>query len=138
MTAAKEARACERSGGRPFHLAVNRRRRKRRTLPERWSAQRKTELVLRLLRGEALDAVSRESQVPAQDRGIDDAARVGRVPHWKKGLRRGMEEVQAVRGRVSPGTQHRYPLTMICEAFGAPQSSVYAAVGSPGVFRPRS
>jgi len=31
-------------------------------LPERWSVQRKTELVLRLLRGEALDAVSRESQ----------------------------------------------------------------------------
>jgi len=27
-------------------------------LPERWSAARKTELVLRLLRGEALDAVS--------------------------------------------------------------------------------
>jgi hypothetical protein len=32
-------------------------------LPERWSVQRKMELVLRLLRGEALDAVSRESQV---------------------------------------------------------------------------
>ena len=36
-------------------------------VPERWSAQRKTELVLRLLRGEALDAVSRESQVPAHE-----------------------------------------------------------------------
>jgi hypothetical protein len=36
-------------------------------LPERWSAQRKTELVLRLLRGEPLDAVSRESQVPAHE-----------------------------------------------------------------------
>jgi hypothetical protein len=36
-------------------------------LPERWSAQRKTELVLRLLRGETLDAVSRESQVPAHE-----------------------------------------------------------------------
>src|SRR3981189_240601 len=36
-------------------------------LPERWSVQRKTELVLRLLRGEALDAVSRESQVPAPE-----------------------------------------------------------------------
>jgi transposase len=35
--------------------------------PERWSVQRKTELVLRLLRGEALDAVSRESQVPAHE-----------------------------------------------------------------------
>src|SRR2546421_12224695 len=36
-------------------------------LPERWSAARKTELVLRLLRGEALDAASRESQVPAHE-----------------------------------------------------------------------
>ena len=36
-------------------------------LPERWSIQRKAELVLRLLRGEALDAVSRESQVPAPE-----------------------------------------------------------------------
>ena len=35
--------------------------------PERWSASRKTELVLRLLRGEALDAVSRESQVAAHE-----------------------------------------------------------------------
>ena len=36
-------------------------------VPERWSVQRKTELVLRLMRGEALDAVSRESQVPAHE-----------------------------------------------------------------------
>jgi transposase len=36
-------------------------------LPERWSAQRKMELVLRLLRGELLDTVSRESQVPAHE-----------------------------------------------------------------------
>ena len=36
-------------------------------LPERWSARRKCDLVLRLLRGEALDAVSRESQVPAHE-----------------------------------------------------------------------
>lgn len=34
-------------------------------LPEGWSAQRKSELILRLVRGEPLDAVSRESQVPA-------------------------------------------------------------------------
>jgi hypothetical protein len=36
-------------------------------LPDRWSAPRKTELVLRLLRGEALDGVSRDSQVPAHE-----------------------------------------------------------------------
>ena len=36
-------------------------------LPERWSAQRKIDVVVRLLRGEGLDAVSRESQVPAHE-----------------------------------------------------------------------
>ena len=36
-------------------------------VPERWSVPRKTELVMRLLRGEALDAVSRENQVPAHE-----------------------------------------------------------------------
>ena len=33
-------------------------------LPERWSAKGKVEVVLRLLRGEAVEAVSRELQVP--------------------------------------------------------------------------
>jgi DNA-directed RNA polymerase specialized sigma24 family protein len=36
-------------------------------LPERWSAPRKREIVLRLLRGESLDQVSRETQVPAHE-----------------------------------------------------------------------
>jgi len=36
-------------------------------LPERWSVQRKQEVVLRLIRGEPLDQVSRETQVPAHD-----------------------------------------------------------------------
>jgi transposase len=36
-------------------------------LPERWSVQRKMELVLGLLRGDTLDAVSRESQIPAHE-----------------------------------------------------------------------
>jgi transposase len=35
--------------------------------PERWSVQRKQEVVLRLLRGESLDQVSRETQVPAHE-----------------------------------------------------------------------
>lgn len=33
-------------------------------IPERWSIQRKTELVLRLLRGEALDAVPERARFP--------------------------------------------------------------------------
>ncbi len=36
-------------------------------LPERWSVQRKQEVVLRLLRGESLDQVSRETQVLAHE-----------------------------------------------------------------------
>lgn len=35
--------------------------------PERWSPQRKTEVVLRLLRGEDLGEVSRDVQVPASE-----------------------------------------------------------------------
>jgi transposase-like protein len=38
-----------------------------RELPERWSSERKTEIVLRLLRGEDLGEVSREIQVPAHE-----------------------------------------------------------------------
>ncbi len=38
-----------------------------RTLPERWSAKAKSEVVLRLFRGEAVDAVSREIQVPVHE-----------------------------------------------------------------------
>lgn len=45
-----------------------------RDLPERWSANRKTEVVLRLLRGEDLGAVSREVQVPPQE--LEDWRRV--------------------------------------------------------------
>lgn len=37
-------------------------------IPEWWSVPRKTEVVLRLLRGETLEAVSRESQVLAHER----------------------------------------------------------------------
>lgn len=43
-------------------------------LPERWSAGRKTEVVLRLLRGEDLGAVSREVRVPPQE--LEDWRRV--------------------------------------------------------------
>ena len=37
------------------------------TVPERWSAKAKTEVVLRLFRGESVDAVSREIQVPVHE-----------------------------------------------------------------------
>src|SRR5260370_36680058 len=53
-------------------------------LPERWSVQRKTELVLRLVRGESLDAVSRENQVPGHE--LEQWHRVF-VEQGKRGLR---------------------------------------------------
>ena len=53
-------------------------------LPERWSVQRKTELVLRLVRGESLDAVSRENQVPAHE--LERWQRIF-VEQGKRGLR---------------------------------------------------
>ena len=53
-------------------------------LPERWSVQRKTELVLGRVRGESLDAVSRESQVPAHE--LERWQRIF-VEQGKRGLR---------------------------------------------------
>ena len=38
---------------------------KRAPRPKRWSAERKADVVMRLLRGESLDAVSRETGLPA-------------------------------------------------------------------------
>lgn len=37
------------------------------SLPERWSAKAKSEVVLRLFRGESVDEVSREIQVPVHE-----------------------------------------------------------------------
>ena len=54
-------------------------------LPERWSARRKTEVVLRLLRGEDLGAVSREIQVPPQE--VEDWRRVF-LESGSRGLKR--------------------------------------------------
>jgi len=36
-----------------------------------------------------------------------------------------------MRAHVSPGTGRRYPLTVICQVFRVPRSSVYAAQGPP-------
>jgi hypothetical protein len=57
----------------------------REDLPERWSAGRKTEIVLRLMRGEELGAVSREIQVPPQE--LEDWRRVF-LESGSRGLKR--------------------------------------------------
>lgn len=93
-------------------------------LPERWSVQRKSELVLRLLRGEALDAVSRESQVPAHE--LESWKRIF-LEQGTRGLktRSDPEERELTLARASLGTGRRYPLTMICAVFRVPRSTVY-------------
>src|SRR4029450_4821862 len=62
-----------------------------------------------------------------EGRRADDEARDRGVVPGKKRLRGGTEEVEALRGALSPGTHHRYSVTLICEALRAPRSSVYAA-----------
>lgn len=48
-------------------MFMSKEREPERALPERWSAKAKSEVVLRLFRGEAVDAVSREIEVPAHE-----------------------------------------------------------------------
>src|SRR4051812_50067466 len=79
--------------------------------PERWSAVRKTDVVLRLLKGEAIDAVSRDTQVPAHEleewrRGFLDSGTQGlkkRIDPEGRELRRGEAKLgegrMGVRGR---------------------------------------
>ena len=49
-------------------------------LPERWSAQRKTEIVQRVIRGEAIDEVAREIQMPVHTRTPGRAPVRARTP----------------------------------------------------------
>jgi len=56
-----------------------------RELPERWSAQRKSEIVVRLLRGEDLGELSREIQVPPP---VIEAWRVAFLSGAEAGLKK--------------------------------------------------
>ena len=77
------------------------------TVRERWSAPRKTEVVFRLLRGEPLDRVSRESQVHAHE-----------LEHWQRtfmeggmqGLKR--QGNQEARDRPRPADSVRWSLAI--------------------------
>src|SRR5437870_751731 len=94
-------------------------------LPERWSVQRKSELVLRLLRGDALDAVSRESQVPAHE-----------LESWKR-----IFLEQGTRGLKTRSDPEERELTLarakIGELIRVPCSTVYRAT-APRELRQRA
>ncbi len=48
-------------------MLMSKEREAAKALPERWSAKAKSEVVLRLFRGESVDEVSREIQVPVHE-----------------------------------------------------------------------
>jgi hypothetical protein len=59
--------------------------------PLRWRAKRKAEVVLRLLRGEPLDAISRQTAVP-----------VPRLEEWRSQALSGMEAALQIRADDDP------------------------------------
>jgi hypothetical protein len=75
-------------------------------LPERWSAKAKTEVVLRLVRGEAVDVVSREIQVPAREleawrRTFLEAGGEGLKKRYGEGDARLLKQAQAKVGELA-------------------------------------
>src|SRR6266850_5692912 len=75
-------------------------------LPERWSAPRKTEVVLRVIRGEAIDEVAREIQVPVHE--VEEWRRIF-LESGQQGLkRRGLDpeerEVRRLQAKIGDMT----------------------------------
>jgi uncharacterized protein DUF1153 len=75
-------------------------------LPERWRAPRKTEIVLRVVRGEAIDEVARDIQVPAHE--VEEWRRV-LLESGQQGLkRRGLDpedrEVRRLQAKIGDMT----------------------------------
>jgi hypothetical protein len=64
------------------------------TPPLRWRAKRKSEVVLRLLRGEPLDKISRQTAVP-----------IPRLEEWRAQALAGMEQALQAREASDPAQQ---------------------------------
>lgn len=75
-------------------------------LPERWSAPRKTEVVLRVIRGEAIDEVAREIQVPVHE--VEEWRRVflegGQQGLKRRGLDPEEREVRRLQAKIGDMT----------------------------------
>src|ERR687893_769296 len=103
---------------------------------QRWSAARKREVVLRLLRGEAAELLSRELGLPIfkleQWRRKADAALEGAPKAREDRAARpfGPQEVALMAETTSPTTGRRYGVAQVCRVWRMPRSSFYAA-GEP-------
>lgn len=64
-------------------------------LPQRWSARRKAEIVLRLLKGESIDALSRETQQTA-----------AKLTEWREAFLAGAEA--GLKARSEDGEQEAF------------------------------
>ena len=75
-------------------------------LPERWSAKAKSEVVLRLFRGESVDEVSREIQVPVHEietwrKDFLDAGMMGLKRRGGDPEERALQQTQAKVGELT-------------------------------------
>src|SRR5919199_82285 len=119
----------------------------------RWSSRRKAEVVLRVLRGEDLDGLSRELGVtagtiaqwreqflasgqaglksrPADERNDELArlrAKVGELTMDNELLRERARGAEVRGGAASPSVGRRYGLVRACRVLEIPRSTVYAA-----------
>src|SRR5258708_1279958 len=89
---------------------------------KRWSANRKKEVVLRLLRGEPVDAISRGP--PGHWRAGDGSREPGQGKAGPTPFRQ--PEVAEMSRATSTGTGKPYGLQRVCRVLGFPRSTIYA------------
>src|ERR671916_607412 len=86
---------------------------------QRWSVARKREVVLRLLRGEAAELLSRELGLPMY-----------KLEQWRRKAEAaldGPQKVAVMAAATSPTTGRRCGVARVCRVWAVPRSSFYAA-----------
>ena len=87
-------------------MFMSKEREQEKSLPERWSGKAKSEVVLRLFRGESVDEVSREIQVPVHEietwrKEFVDAGLVGLKRRGGDPEERALKQTQAKVGELT-------------------------------------
>jgi transposase len=87
-------------------MFMSKEREQGKSLPERWSAQAKSEVVLRLFRGDSVDEVSREIEVPVHEvetwrKDFLDAGLVGLKRRGGDPEERALKQTQAKVGELT-------------------------------------